>query len=108
MKDMYKAADWNGKGFSSREHLMEKLQSKRFETTFAAPTGFRRRVPSAEHHATTQTIGILALSSYRVARTTMHISRETRKVEARRRVSPAGPCLLEVSPLARDGRDLRH
>ena len=27
LKDMYKAANWNGKGFASRENLMEKLQS---------------------------------------------------------------------------------
>jgi hypothetical protein len=27
IKDMYKAANWSGKGFSSRENLMEKLQS---------------------------------------------------------------------------------
>jgi len=27
LKDMYKAANWNGKGFVSRENLMEKLQS---------------------------------------------------------------------------------
>lgn len=28
MKDMYKAANWSGKGFVSRQNLMEKLQSK--------------------------------------------------------------------------------
>jgi hypothetical protein len=28
MKDMYKAANWSGKGFASRQNLMEKLQSK--------------------------------------------------------------------------------
>jgi hypothetical protein len=28
MKDMYKAANWSGKGFVSRQKLMEKLQSK--------------------------------------------------------------------------------
>jgi hypothetical protein len=27
LKDMYKAANWSGKGFTSRENLMEKLQS---------------------------------------------------------------------------------
>jgi hypothetical protein len=27
LKDMYKAANWSGKGFASRENLMEKLQS---------------------------------------------------------------------------------
>ena len=27
IKDMYKAANWNGKGLTSRENLMEKLQS---------------------------------------------------------------------------------
>jgi hypothetical protein len=27
LKDMYKAANWSGKGFVSRENLMEKLQS---------------------------------------------------------------------------------
>ena len=27
MKDMHKAANWNGKGFTSRDKLMEKLQS---------------------------------------------------------------------------------
>ena len=27
MKDMYKAANWSGKGFVSRQNLMEKLQS---------------------------------------------------------------------------------
>jgi hypothetical protein len=28
IKDMYKAANWCGKGFASRQNLMEKLQSK--------------------------------------------------------------------------------
>jgi hypothetical protein len=28
IKDMYKAANWSGKGFVSRQNLMEKLQSK--------------------------------------------------------------------------------
>ena len=27
IKDMYKAANWDGKGFNSRKNLMEKLQS---------------------------------------------------------------------------------
>jgi hypothetical protein len=31
IKDMYKAANWSGKGFSSRENLMEKLQSNFIE-----------------------------------------------------------------------------
>lgn len=28
IRDMYKAANWDGKGFASRQKLMEKLQSK--------------------------------------------------------------------------------
>jgi hypothetical protein len=34
MKDMYKASNWSGKGFASRQNLMEKLQSKNNEGIF--------------------------------------------------------------------------
>ncbi len=31
IKDMYKAANWSGKGFASRDKLMEQLQSNSIE-----------------------------------------------------------------------------
>ncbi len=34
IKDMYKAANWCGKGFASRQNLMEKLQSKQKKENF--------------------------------------------------------------------------
>jgi hypothetical protein len=48
IKDMYKAANWSGKGFVSRQNLMEKLQSKtKFKFYFLLIKTSLNRIPSS-------------------------------------------------------------
>jgi len=53
---MYKAANWSGKGFASRQNLMEKLQSKT-KTRYFFLNKIKlfdlRRISPTGHHATT-------------------------------------------------------
>lgn len=64
LKDMQKAANWNGKGYISRENLMEKLQSILLLLVLIHqrnPIYFR--IFSSGYHATTETIGMFIIPS---------------------------------------------
>jgi hypothetical protein len=58
MKDMYKAANWNGKGFASRQNLMEKLQSNQsliLQIRIVHAYCFSIRISPTGHNVTTKT-----------------------------------------------------
>ena len=57
MKDMYKAANWTGKGFTSRENLMERLQSNLFLYQIEITISFCLfvRISSTRYYVTTKT-----------------------------------------------------
>lgn len=96
IKDMYKAANWDGKGFHSRKNLMEKLQSTE-SSTHQSIYFFPSRISPTGHHAATETARITALSSSRTATRTLYIPCKARQIDTGRCFSAQGSRVHQVS-----------